>query len=211
MELASQRFDSDKTNTVLAQKNHIRASYLTARDQWVSLQPAASLQQIQNKMALRIGELLKPGTTVAIYSATGSEVNLQSLYAANDSTYTWAFPRVVGSQLEFYIPSSLAALVPGRWGILEPDPQQSRKVPIEDLAAVVVPGVAFDRRGHRLGYGKGYYDGALAEFKGQKIGVAFSVQISEEFFPTEDHDVAMDYVVTERFIIQPIYREKRTN
>ena len=69
-----------------------------------------------------------------------------------------------------------------------------------DLA--VVPGIAFDHLGHRIGFGKGYYDKLLAAKDSPKIGLAYNFQVVEPFEPLP-HDVAMDLIITENETIQP--------
>jgi|SRR3989344_6046152 len=64
----------------------------------------------------------------------------------------------------------------------------------------ILPGVAFDTRGVRLGYGKGVYDKLLAKSRAIKIGLAYDFQITDKL-PKEKHDLVMDYVVTEKRII----------
>jgi len=64
----------------------------------------------------------------------------------------------------------------------------------------IVPGVAFDERGNRLGYGKGYYDKLLAKNKATKVGLAFDIQIVDDI-PAESHDIQMDFIVTETRVI----------
>jgi 5-formyltetrahydrofolate cyclo-ligase len=71
----------------------------------------------------------------------------------------------------------------------------------EDLEVIIVPLLAFDRAGHRLGYGAGYYDRFLSSYpRAKKIGAAFSCQEIGSV-PADDNDVAMDQIVTEREII----------
>lgn len=70
----------------------------------------------------------------------------------------------------------------------------------EDIDLIIVPGVAFDKRGVRLGFGKGCYDRFLEDFKGIKVGFSLGFQIYDEI-PSEKHDVKMDYIVTENGII----------
>ncbi|HLD18604.1 MAG TPA: 5-formyltetrahydrofolate cyclo-ligase [Candidatus Nanoarchaeia archaeon] len=64
----------------------------------------------------------------------------------------------------------------------------------------IVPGIAFDEKGNRIGYGKGYYDKLLANSDATKIGLAFDIQIVDEI-PAESHDVQMDFIVTETRVI----------
>lgn len=124
----------------------------------------------------------------------------------------WAYPRVLdGFEMEFLEPVEPLASgiaqggtrwLKNSWGIWEPDPQTARKISLEDCIGVLVPGVAFDRQGHRLGYGKGFYDRALANFRGLKVGVGFSMQVTSETLPNEALDVTMDMIVTDRDIIR---------
>lgn len=84
-------------------------------------------------------------------------------------------------------------LLAGKLGILEPRKRMAIAGP-SDIA--IVPGVAFDARGHRLGYGKGFYDDMLKHFQGPKIALAFDCQMLPEV-PQGEGDVAMDAVVAE--------------
>ncbi len=83
---------------------------------------------------------------------------------------------------------------PGRWGIREPRPHCAKHTLIQfDL--ILVPGTAFDLRGHRLGRGKGYYDRLLATVDGTTCGVAFDEQIVPEV-PVEPHDIVLNCLLT---------------
>jgi 5-formyltetrahydrofolate cyclo-ligase len=88
----------------------------------------------------------------------------------------------------------LAQCVPGRFGALEP-PENCPLIPLNQLDLVLVPGVAFDFAGRRLGRGKGFYDRLLAEVRGHKCGVAFDEQIVARL-PEEPHDVRVDSILT---------------
>ncbi|HMJ91955.1 MAG TPA: 5-formyltetrahydrofolate cyclo-ligase [Candidatus Acidoferrum sp.] len=90
--------------------------------------------------------------------------------------------------------SSRADLVAGRFGALEPN-ADCPVVPLNHLDLVLVPGIAFDLAGRRLGRGKGFYDRLLAEVSGHKCGVVFDVQIVAEI-PEEPHDVRVNSIVT---------------
>ena len=75
---------------------------------------------------------------------------------------------------------------------------------------VVVPAVAYDRRGHRVGRGKGYYDRLLSSTRAAKVGVGFDFQLLDEEIPSEPHDVAVDMVITEsrRIVIRHLPRRR---
>jgi 5-formyltetrahydrofolate cyclo-ligase len=91
----------------------------------------------------------------------------------------------------------------GRYGIRAPVVGRLRPVTSGEIDAVVVPAVAFDRWGYRVGYGGGYYDRFLpAAPQATKIGAAFACQIIAEI-PVGPYDVKMDYIVTEEEILIP--------
>jgi 5-formyltetrahydrofolate cyclo-ligase len=85
-------------------------------------------------------------------------------------------------------------LRPGRFGVPEPA-AGCPVIPLNQLDLVLVPGVAFDSLGGRLGRGKGFYDRLLAEVRGHKCGVAFDVQIVPSV-PVESHDIRVDSILT---------------
>ena len=90
------------------------------------------------------------------------------------------------------------ALEPGSFGTF--NPRQGRPATSGDWGLTIVPLLAFDRRGYRLGYGKGYYDRLLAAISTVTIGVAFAAQ-EVDTLPTEAHDVPLDWIVTECEVI----------
>ncbi len=91
-------------------------------------------------------------------------------------------------------------LSPGTWGIPEPKPACIRPVAPEEIDLVITPGAVFDRRGNRIGYGGGFYDGLLSSVGKPAVALAFSVQIVE-CVPTESgHDVPVDMIITEEGI-----------
>jgi len=138
--------------------------------------------------------------TVALYSPVNNEVDTGRVFAWSKELGKKVFyPRVEGLDLGFYEVPRRQDLVLGAFGVLEPAPAEGPARSGFDL--VVVPGVAFDLRGHRLGYGKGYYDRWLSGKRGGiLVGLAFDLQIVDEL-PAEKHDQQLDYIVTEtRFI-----------
>jgi 5-formyltetrahydrofolate cyclo-ligase len=89
----------------------------------------------------------------------------------------------------------------GAFGIKEPKKSFRRFVRPEDIDLVVVPGIAFDRRGYRIGYGKGFYDRFLGEAKNAEIvALAYDFQIVSRI-PEEEHDVAVGKIVTEDGVV----------
>jgi 5-formyltetrahydrofolate cyclo-ligase len=97
---------------------------------------------------------------------------------------------------------SLEELAPGTMGIPEPQKEFLRPVRWTDIEAVMVPALAYDLNGFRLGYGGGYYDRLLSGISPEctKIGAAFEQQIVSEV-PREKHDIKVDLIITEDRVI----------
>lgn len=90
-------------------------------------------------------------------------------------------------------------LIKGAYGICEP--KTVKMADINDIDIVLVPGLAFDRCGGRMGFGKGYYDRLLSESEAVKIGLCYDFQLMDKI-PTQMHDVPMDFIITEKEIVE---------
>ena len=143
--------------------------------------------------------LVRSAEMVAMYSALARELGTAEL-----ADVMWgrgqvlAYPRVSRGKdrLTFHRVESRAELSPGTLGILEPSPD-APVVPIERIDLFIVPGLAFDREGGRLGWGKGYYDAALAHnSRAPRIGYGFECQLVDEV-PRSEWDAPLTHVVTE--------------
>jgi len=88
----------------------------------------------------------------------------------------------------------------GVLGILEPRHDAIRPVHADKMDAWLVPGLAFDEHGNRLGRGMGYYDRLLCGARGVKIGLAYDFQLVNEI-PAESHDIRLDFIVTETRVV----------
>ena len=112
-----------------------------------------------------------------------------------------AVPWCDGDDLGLWRLESVSELEPGTWGIPEPPPSRrgetERLVAPEAIELVVVPGLAFDRRGRRLGHGKGYYDRLLARSSAVRAGLCYEAQLFPNV-PAGPRDAVMDWLVTER-------------
>ena len=97
--------------------------------------------------------------------------------------------------------NSLNDLKPSKYGIMEPEYDPDRIIKPEDFDAVIVPLLAFDRAGNRLGFGGGYYDTLLKQCSCPKIGFAYSFQ-EIETLPVEEHDQKLTIIITEKEIIR---------
>lgn len=117
-------------------------------------------------------------------------------------------PRIHGDQMMVCPISDWKELKPGNFGILEPCETINHELP-EQIDVILIPGIAFDARGHRIGYGRGFYDRFLSQINNTnnskntlKIGLAFHQQIVDEI-SEEEHDVPLDVIITEKQTIQP--------
>jgi 5-formyltetrahydrofolate cyclo-ligase len=135
----------------------------------------------------------KLAKVVGAYYAFGSEVRTDLiLEKASALGKKVTLPSVEGESLTFYELSSGKYLVKGRFGIMEPLPYG----PVDRIDLLVVPGIAFDKKGYRVGYGKGYYDKFLARKDVFSMGLAYSLQLVESL-PRGEHDIKLDAVTTE--------------
>lgn len=148
-------------------------------------------------------EFLLAGT-LALYAPIYNEVDTtvlqrQSLLAGKKVVY----PAVDGDSLTFRPVRAATDLVKGAFGIDEPGGSDS-PCPPSGIDIFIIPGVAFDLTGRRVGYGKGFYDRTLHELEGQGrfIGFCYDFQLIEEI-TGEPHDVPMDLIFTETRIIRP--------
>lgn len=142
--------------------------------------------------------------SIALYAPIQWEVDTSSVaVAALKAGKTVAFPVVAGDNMVLRRIASLDELEPGAFGIPEP-PLRNEAVSPEAFDLIVVPGVAFDLRGNRIGYGKGYYDRLLhpLEGKGRLVGFCHDFQLVDSI-AGEPHDVRLDLIITEKRVIRP--------
>jgi len=144
-----------------------------------------------------------PGTVVSGFSPLKSEINpvpLMRAFAAAGAALALPVVAGRGKPLTMRAWAFGEPLVAGVWGIREPPPAAAEVFP--DM--LIVPLLAFDRTGHRIGYGAGYYDMTIARLRGMKpviaLGIAYAAQEIAEI-PTTPRDARLDFVLTEREVI----------
>lgn len=138
---------------------------------------------------------------ILTYVSTAIEVDtLRIIKAALEDGKRVACPRCIdGTRLmDFYYINSIDDLKRGSFGVLEPDADESMLYKGAERPVCIVPGLAFDHWGYRLGYGKGYYDRFLASYKGWTVGLCYSACI-EYKLPHGRFDRAVDRLITEKF------------
>ena len=138
---------------------------------------------------------------IGLYSSVRGEVSTDSIFlnavSAGKEVY---FPKVKGSSLSFHRVHSLDELTPGKFGVPEPD-SGAHSVEPHELDLIVLPGVAFDPRGSRLGYGKGFYDRFTQDIAlGKRVGISYKFQLQKSI-PNERHDMNVGTLVHEQGIV----------
>jgi 5-formyltetrahydrofolate cyclo-ligase len=140
--------------------------------------------------------------TLLLFADLPEEVTTDAIAAeALRRGITVVYPRTVPETraMTLHRVASLDHLLTGNYGIREPDPARCPTVAESSIDAALVPGLAWDRAGNRLGRGAGYYDRLFgnAEWRGFRCGIFFSLQ-EMEHIPTDPWDLPLDAVVTER-------------
>lgn len=184
-------------------KHATRRSLLARRDALTERERAERSARIAASTHALLRGRLAVGATVALYAAKGSEVDPSALDAAlRADGFEVAYPRVVDDERELvFHAATLGELVPARFGLREPPPA-APVVPLSAIAAFVVPGLAFDRAGGRVGWGRGHYDATFARATAAlRIGLAFECQLVERV-PREAHDVLLQALVTEAAVYE---------
>lgn len=175
------------------------------RKQVFAKRKACSGENIRNwsqEITRRITELpeFQNAGRILVYADYNHEVMtgflIEEAWKAGKET---AVPKVEGKDMVFYRLTDFAQLEPGYFGI--PEPVDGEVVYWED-ALMIMPGVAFDRRGHRVGYGGGFYDRFLEKHPGiKRVAAAFSFQVFPEV-PWEATDISPEILVTEKETIR---------
>ena len=138
--------------------------------------------------------VFKKAHTLLLYPSLPDEVNTHDFIRKWSTQKHILLPVVTGNELELRWYTCPSGLQIGAYGIEEPVGKAFTDYPAIDLA--IIPGVAFDRKGNRLGRGKGYYDRLLPLMPSTyKIGICFPFQLLEEI-PTEPFDICMNEILT---------------
>lgn len=185
----------------------MQSDKVTLRNRILAQRDALS-DESRAAMSVRIAErmiavpAIAAARCVLAYLSFGSEFQSDALLAALNARGT----RIVLPKVErkarrlrlFHVHDIAAETAAGIWGIREPREDRCLEARLEDIDVVVVPGVAFTRRGERLGYGGGFYDRLLGNWTPRPpcIAPAFAMQVVDTL-PVDAHDIPVDLVVTE--------------
>jgi 5-formyltetrahydrofolate cyclo-ligase len=179
----------------MASKEGLRGHFKDLRGTIAPREHAEASAEIQRRLeAFCVSRRIRK---IGAFWPLGSEVDLRPLVTAR-SDWLWYFPRVVSTA-----PPRLAwgtePLQEGLWGLMEPEISQHFTPPVELL---LVPGLAFDEEGYRLGYGKGFYDALLDHLDDRmpSLGVGFGFQ-RVQLLPREPRDLPVQGLLTEQGLV----------
>ena len=141
--------------------------------------------------------------TVASYRALSGEISPLSFEKQYINKLIFVYPKMEKQVRSFVFPDKIKKWEKNPWPKGD-QPALDREVSLNQIDIFLVPGLAFDRRGYRLGRGGGFYDRVLSQSCGIKIGIASSSQVSCQDIPIENHDIRMDIVVTESYFFVPL-------
>ena len=181
------------------EKSRIRETVLTQLRNQPPSERARKSGEILNQLS-QLGAF-KKSKVIMFYVSLGEEVDTSILLKTvlrEGCTVTVPFVDKKNSfLLSVQISNPETDLIPGSYGILEPKQHLVKPFDLSRLDMVLVPGIAFDRKGHRLGRGKGYYDRFLKSLPDhiQTIGLAYDFQFMETI-PVNDLDIAVQKVIT---------------
>ena len=174
-------------------KQAIRKQILKERDSLTEKEIKEKSKSIEEKL-FSLPEY-KKAKTVSFFVSFGSEVDTHNMIKEALKEKEVCVRVVQGDYIVLSKINGFGDLdKQGKYGILEPSSVIEVDKELVDL--IIVPGVAFDRRGYRIGYGRGYYDNLLRDYKGNTIGLCFGLQIIGKV-PVKEYDVKVKKVITE--------------
>jgi 5-formyltetrahydrofolate cyclo-ligase len=171
-------------------KSVIRDNCLRSIRQLNSSQLAEKSRQVSQNLSRQLSD--ESGFWLG-YMSLNSEPKIS--WRMVSQKISWCFPKVVEQELKFYV--DVQSFEESKLGVQEPI--DGIECELSQVTGAVVPGLAFDQRGVRLGRGKGYYDRTLQAYRGFKIGVCFDETFLKTL-PSENHDLTCDQIVTDKII-----------
>lgn len=174
-------------------KKKLRKEIITKRENLSELEWQKKSENICKN--LRNNQLFKQAKTVLAYFPIRQEPDLASLFSTKKN---WGFPRCVNKDLIWHSWQPEDPLIPGKYGILEPSPNAPIMSP-ENVDLILVPAVACDYNGYRLGYGGGFYDRLLNSPQWRSIptvGIVFEYALLSQL-PCEPWDQKLTAICTE--------------
>lgn len=165
------------------------------RAQARAYQPPYTPEETRRKFKI-LGKTILPRGAAAFFQPLPTEPDLNGLAYEMLKRGIALYPRVESGGIVFVEAGPLDNFSKSPFGVLEPEGPAYAGI----IDLIFVPGLMFSESGQRLGRGKGYYDKALANYKGLKAGVCFEACLRKDI-PEESHDIAMDFILTEDRLI----------
>lgn len=178
------------------EKNEIRRKIKAMRSMLLESEKNSAADEVFRHLEQTVAFML--ASKILMYHSLPDELPTREFLKKWKDKKDFYLPRVNGVNLEI-LPYNESRLELGAFHIEEPTGEDT--VDAAEMELIIVPAVAYDRRGNRLGRGKGFYDRLLATTKATKIGIAYEFQIFDEI-PSETHDIPMDYVITQRSVLR---------
>lgn len=178
------------------EKNEIRQKIRNLKTMLLDAERIDAAEQVFSRLEKTAAFLL--ADHILMYHSLPDELSTRNFLKKWKNRKHFYLPRVNGVNLEI-LPYDETRLELGSFHIEEPT--GADVVSSDDIELIIVPAVAFDSKGNRLGRGKGFYDRLLADTGATKIGVGYEFQLVDEV-PAEPHDVKMDFVITQSNVIR---------
>ncbi|GAA0331134.1 5-formyltetrahydrofolate cyclo-ligase [Oceanobacillus sp. FSL W7-1293] len=159
-------------------------------------------EKLQNQLVA--SPVFQQAATIGITISTAQEWATSSIMEK-----AWEKGKIIASpkcivktkEMQYYAWNQLDQIEAGYAGIKEPIPEKTTPIAPADIDLLLVPGVIFDKDGYRIGYGGGYYDRMLADYKGVTISLCTEKQLVERI-PRESHDLPVELIITEKRTIK---------
>ncbi len=171
------------------QKNEIRKRIIKIRKKISFLR-----RSIAEKKTLKIATFNY--TNILSFASKPNEINLWKLNNTLAKEKRLCLPKIYNNQLKIYHVTDITTqlIKNPNFKVLEPNPNKCQETNLDEISCVLVPGLAFDKYNHRIGYGKGYYDRLLQNMNCPFIGIGFLEQLINQV-PKEEHDIKLNHVL----------------
>ena len=181
-------------------KIELRSYYRALRNSF-STDFVKEASRLSCELLVKTDEFSKADTVLLYYPINNEISPLEIFEKAQNAGKTVGFPRcdAQNTSLTFCKVTDLNQLKIGHFGLPEPD-ESCERIICNEKTLVLVPALLFSESGHRLGYGKGYYDRFLRDFEGVSIGLSYSKTLCASL-QHEEHDVPLDMIITEREVL----------
>ena len=176
-------------------KNQLRKAILSIRNSLLKKEVKQKSEEITQR--LEKFSLFKQAKNIFSYVSFGNEVNTHEIIKKYLGQKQIIVP-ITQKEIILCRLNSFDDLKQGRFGI--PEPKTVEKIEYWKIDLALVPGIVFDISGSRIGFGHGYYDQILKKMMIPKVALCYDFQVKEKI-PSDPHDVKMDYIITEKRLI----------